>query len=89
MKLKINLLYAAGIVLLIGSASVGDGFNTILPNSWNIRVLATVLMVALAITCFGYGRYLEMTRKNRRYGRVDRTHARTEEPDYRQNRRGA
>ena len=25
----------------------------------------------------------------RRYGRVDRTHARTEEPDYRQNRRGA
>ncbi|MCC2123150.1 hypothetical protein LKD26_08480 [Faecalibacterium sp. CLA-AA-H254] len=89
MKLKINLLYAAGIVLLIGSASVGDGFNTILPNSWNIRVLATVLMAALAITCFGYGRYLEMTRKNRRYGRVDRTHARTEEPDYRQNRRGA
>lgn len=89
MKLKINLLYAAGIVLLIGSASVGDGFNTILPNSWNIRVLATVLMAALAITCFGYGRYLEMTRMNRRYGRVDRTHARTEEPDYRQNRRGA
>ena len=85
MKLKINLLYAAGIVLLIGSASVGDGFNTILP----IRVLAAVLMAALAITCFGYGRYLEMTRKNRRYGRVDRTHARTEEPDYRQNRRGA
>lgn len=40
MKLKINLLYAAGIVLLIGSTSVGDGFNTILPNSWNIRVLA-------------------------------------------------
>ena len=89
MKLKINLLYAAGIVLLIGSASVGDGFNTILPNSWNIRVLATVLMAALAITCFGYGRYLEMTRKNRRYGRVDRTPTRTEEPDYRQNRRGA
>lgn len=89
MKLKINLLYAAGIVLLIGSVSVGDGFNTILPNSWNIRVLAAVLMAALAITCFGYGRYLEMTRKNRRYGRVDRTHARTEEPDYRQNRRGA
>lgn len=52
-------------------------------------MLATVLMAALAITCFGYGRYLEMTRKNRRYGRVDRTHARTEEPDYRQNRRGA
>ena len=25
----------------------------------------------------------------RRYGRVDRTHARTEEPEYRQNRRGA
>lgn len=89
MKLKINLLYAAGIVLLIGSASAGDGFNTILPNSWGIRVLAAFFMAALAITCFGYGRYLEMTRKNRRYGRVDRTHARPVEPEYRQNRRGA
>ena len=89
MKLKINLLYAAGIVLLIGSASAGDGFNAILPNFWGIRVLAAVLMATLAITCFGYGRYLEMTRKSRRYGRIDRTHARTEEPDYRQNQRGA
>ena len=89
MKLKVNLLYAAGIVLLIGSASAGDGFNAILPNVWGIWVLVAVLMAALAITCFGYGRYLEMTRKSRRYGRIDRTHARTEEPDYRQNRRGA
>lgn len=89
MKLKINLLYAAGLALLIGSASVGNGFNAVLPNSWGIQVLAAILMAALAITCFGYGRYLEMTRKHRRYGRVDRTHARTEEPEYRQNRRGA
>ena len=35
MKLKINLLYAAGIALLIGSASAGDGFNAILPNYWD------------------------------------------------------
>ena len=88
MKLKINLLYAAGLALLIGSASVGDGFNAILPNSWGIRVLAAGLMAALAITCFGYGRYLEMTRKHRRYGRVDRTHARN--PEYPENQeRGA
>ena len=88
MKLKINLPYAAGLALLIGSASVGDGFNAILPNSWGIRVLAAGLMAALAITCFGYGRYLEMTRQNRRYGRIDRTHARN--PEYPENQeRGA
>ena len=89
MNLKINLLYAAGIVLLIGSASVGDGFNAVLPNAWGIRVLAAVLMAGLAITCFGYGRYLEMTRNAQRRRKIDRTHARTEEPEYRQNRRGA
>lgn len=89
MKLKINLLYTAGIVLLIGSASVGDGFNTVLPNAWGVRVLASVLMAALAITCFGYGRYLEIVRNAKRRRKIDRTHARVEEPEYRQNRRGA
>ena len=42
---------------------------------------ATAMCLVLAAVLF--------LRLGRRYGRVDRTHARTEEPDYRQNRRGA
>lgn len=82
MKLKINLLYATGIVLLIGSASVGDGFNATLPNAWGGRVLAAVLMAGLGILCWGLGRGLEIEQQSRK------RRQRIERPDYRQNRRG-
>ena len=83
MKLKINLLYAAGIVLLIGSASVGDGFNAALPNAWGGGVLAAVLMAGLGILCWGLGRGLEIEQQSRkRRQRIERS-------AYRQNRRDA
>lgn len=83
MKLKVNLLYAAGIVLLIGSASVGDGFNATLPNAWGGRVLAAVLMAGLGILCWGLGRGLEIEQQSRK------RRQRIERPEYRQNRRDA
>lgn len=75
-----SLLYSMGIE---GSAQTGgtisDGqFATAL-----CLVLAAVMFLRLGFAA----QYREQNA--RRYGRVDRTHARTEEPDYRQNRRDA
>lgn len=81
MKLKINTLYAAGITLLIGTASVGDGFNTLLPTAWGGSVLAAVLMAAGGICCIGYARGLEIEQQSRK------RRARIERPEYRKNRR--
>lgn len=75
-----SLLYGMG---LEGSAQTGitisDGqFATAL-----CLVLAAVMFLRLGFAA------QDREQNARRYGRVDRTHARTEEPDYRQNRRGA
>lgn len=76
----VALLYGMGIE---GSAQLGapisDGqFVTAL-----CLVLAAVLFLRLGLAAQDREQY------TRCYGRIDRTHARTEEPDYRQNRRGA
>lgn len=76
----LGLLYGMGIE---GGAQTGgtisDGqFATAL-----CLVLAAVLFLRLGFAA------QDREQNARRYGRVDRTHARTEEPDYRQNRRGA
>lgn len=83
MKLKIHTLYTAGIALLIGAASTGDGFNALPASAWGGQVLAAILMAALGIVCLGYGRGLEIEQETKRR----RQHI--ERPEYRQNRRGA
>jgi hypothetical protein len=43
----------------------------------------------LAFSLYELRRENRQYKRNSPYGRIDRTHARTHEPDYRQNRRGA
>lgn len=76
----LGLLYGLG---LEGSAQVG---STISDNQFVTAmclVLAAVMFLRLGFAA------QDREQNARRYGRVDRTHARTEEPEYRQNRRGA
>ena len=75
-----SLLYGMGIE---GSAQTG---STISDGQF-----ATALCLVLAAVMFLRLGFAAQDREQnaRRYGRVDRTHARTEEPGYRQNRRGA
>ena len=76
----LGLLYGMGIE---GSAQTG---STISDSQF-----ATALCLVLAAVMFLRLGFAAQDREQnaRRYGRVDRTHARTEEPEYRQNRRGA
>lgn len=76
----LGLLYGMGIE---GSAQTG---STISDGQF-----ATALCLVLAAVMFLRLGFAAQDREQnaRRYGRVDRTHARTEEPEYRQNRRGA
>lgn len=76
----VGLLYDMG---LEGSAQTG---STISDGQF-----ATALCLVLAAVMFLRLGFAAQDREQnaRRYGRVDRTHARTEEPEYRQNRRGA
>ena len=57
-----------------------------------MKIKSTVWQV-LAAGSFGAGLLYAETReqaaRRNRYGRIDRRHARTEEPEYRQNRRDA
>lgn len=75
-----SLLYGMGIE---GSAQTG---STISDGQF-----ATALCLVLAAVMFLRLGFAAQDREQnaRRYGRVYRTHARTEEPEYRQNRRGA
>lgn len=76
----VGLLYGMGME---GSAQTG---GTISDGQF-----ATALCLVLAAVLFLRLGFAAQDREQNagRYGRVDRTHARTEEPDYRQNRRGA
>ena len=75
-----SLLYGMGFE---GSAQTGSAISA--------GQFATALCLVLAAVMFLRLGFAAQDREQnaRRYGRVDRTHARTEEPDYRQNRRGA
>lgn len=79
-SLGAGLLYAMGIE---GGAQLG---GTITDGEF-VTALCLVL-AAVAFLRLGFAAQ-DREQNARRYGRVDRTHARTEEPDYRQNRRGA
>ena len=76
----LGLLYGMGIE---GSAQTGSTISDGQFITALCLVLAAVLFLRLGFAA------QDREQNARRYGRVDRTHARTEEPDYRQNRRGA
>lgn len=76
----LGLLYGMGIE---GGAQTGGTIS----DSQFITALCLVL-AAVMLLRLGFAAQ-DREQNARRYGRVDRTHARTEEPDYRQNRRGA
>lgn len=76
----LGLLYGMGIE---GGAQMGSAISDGQFATAMCLVLAAVLFLRLGFAA------QDREQNARRYGRVDRTHARTEEPDYRQNRRGA
>lgn len=65
----------------------GAQLSSSISDSQFVTALCLVL-AAVAFLRLGFAAQ-DREQNARRYGRVDRTHARTEEPDYRQNRRGA
>lgn len=76
----VSLLYGMGIE---GSAQTGGTISVGQFITDLCLVLAAVLFLRLGFAA------QDREQNARRYGRVDRTHARTEEPEYRKNRRGA
>lgn len=81
-SLGTGLLYAMGIE---GGAQLG---GTITDGEF-ITALVLVLL-ALFLMRLGFAAETrEQAARRNRYGRIDRRHARTEEPEYRQNRRDA
>ena len=75
-----SLLYGMGIE---GVAQTGGTISDGQFITAMCLVLAAVMFLRLGFAA------QDLEQNARRYGRVDRTHARTEEPEYRQNRRGA
>lgn len=77
-----GLLYALGIE---GTAQVGGTIS----DSQFITAMALIL-AGLALMRLGFAAETrEQAARRNRYGRIDRRHTRTEEPEYRQNRRDA
>lgn len=76
----VGLLYGMGIE---GSSQTGSTISDGQFATALCLVLAAVLFLRLGFAA------QDREQNARRYGRVDRTHARTEEPEYRQNRRDA
>lgn len=94
MKIKSRIWYwlaaASGAVSLLYGMGIEGGAQTgsTISDSQFVAALCLVL-AAVAFLRLGFAAQDREQNARRRYGRVDRTHARTEEPDYRQNRRGA
>ena len=79
----VGVIYALGIE---GGAQIGQ------PITDGQFITAMVLILAAAVLgrlSFAPEDAQKKARSRNRYGKIDRTHARTKEPAYRQNRRGA
>ena len=93
MKIKSGVWYrlavASGAVGLLYGMGLEGSFQT--GSTISDGQFATALCLVLAAVMFLRLGFAAQDREQnaRRYGRIDRTHARTEEPEYRQNRRGA
>ena len=81
MRLKVNALYAAGIVLLIGAAGVGDSFNTVPATQWSGNLAVAIIMALGGLFCWKIGRTMEIELESRRRRR------KISRPEYRKNRR--
>lgn len=81
-SLGAGLLYAMGIE---GGAQLG---GTITDGEFVTAMVLILLALFLMRLGFAAETREQAARRNR-YGRIDRRHARTEEPEYRQNRRDA
>lgn len=93
MKIKSRVWYrlavASGAVGLLYGMGMEGSFQT--GSTISDGQFATALCLVLAAVMFLRLGFAAQDREQnaRRYGRIDRTHARTEEPEYRQNRRDA
>lgn len=93
MKIKSGVWYrlavASGTVGLLYGMGMEGSFQT--GSTISDGQFATALCLVLAAVMFLRLGFAAQDREQnaRRYGRIDRTHARTEEPGYRQNRRDA
>jgi hypothetical protein len=93
MKIKSGVWYrlavASGAVGLLYGMGMEGSFQT--GSTISDGQFATALCLVLAAVMFLRLGFAAQDREQnaRRYGRIDRTHARTEEPGYRQNRRDA
>lgn len=93
MKIKSGVWYrlavASGAVGLLYGMGMEGSFQT--GSTISDGQFATALCLVLAAVMFLRLGFAAQDREQnaRRYGRIDRTHARTEEPRYRQNRRDA
>lgn len=93
MKIKSCVWYrlavASGAVGLLYGMGMEGSFQT--GSTISDGQFATALCLVLAAVMFLRLGFAAQDREQnaRRYGRIDRTHARTEEPEYRQNRRDA
>lgn len=95
MKIKSTVLHALavacmGVGLLYGMGIEG-GAQLGQPVTDGEFITAMVLvLVSIALMRLGFAAETrEQAARRNRYGRIDRRHARTEEPEYRQNRRDA
>lgn len=93
MKIKSGVWYrlavASGAVGLLYGMGMEGSFQT--GSTISDGQFATALCLVLAAVMFLRLGFAAQDREQnaRRYGRIDRTHARTEDPEYRQNRRDA
>lgn len=93
MKIKSRVWYCLSAASSIASLLYGMGIEGSAQTGSTISdgQFATALCLVLAAVMFLRLGFAAQDREQnaRRYGRIDRTHARTEEPEYRQNRRDA
>ena len=95
MKIKSGVWYwlavASGAVGLLYGMGLEGSFQTGGTVSDGAFITAMVLiLLALFLMRLGFAAETrEQAARRNRYGRIDRCHARTEEPEYRQNRRDA
>ena len=88
-----NACYLGSMLLGVGALLCASGIENS-TNGWAMLGWTMIALalggVALILAALGISAGQPTPkRRNSPYGRIDRTHARTHEPDYRQNRRGA
>lgn len=86
-----NACYLGSMLLGVGALLCASGIENS-TNGWAMLgwTMAALVLVVVALILAALGISAEKPaskRRNSPYGRIDRTHARTHEPEYRQNRR--